>query len=158
MKLVITFLALAISMNVFAHGMDKLGPNGGFIQMPGAFHTEVVPMSSTQIKVFLLDMNWQNPSIKNSKMQVKFKNLKARVLSSGSCKIKDNFYLCDFQKFVDINKAGGELMVDAQREGQKGKAAVYELPLKLTPATSASKVNVSPVDHKMMDHKKVQKH
>ncbi len=48
-------------------------PNGGFIKMPGAFHTEVVPVGQNKLKVFLLDMNWKNPSILNSNLSVTHK-------------------------------------------------------------------------------------
>jgi hypothetical protein len=49
-----------------AHGEDKAGPNGGFIRMPGAFHTELVPSGKDKLKVYLLDIQWKNPSLKNS--------------------------------------------------------------------------------------------
>ena len=112
---------------VYAHGEDKLGPNGGFIRMPGAFHTEVIPLGPNKLKVFLLDINWQNPSIANSSLVMSLRKNKS---SKAKCEIKENYYICDFPKKVDITLKG-ELVVDAKRENQKGNQVSYELPLKL---------------------------
>ena len=56
MKYLILFASIWTATNAFAHGEDKAGPHGGFIRMPGAYHTEVVPVSKNQAKVYLLDM------------------------------------------------------------------------------------------------------
>ena len=112
---------------VYAHGEDKLGPNGGFIRMPGAFHTEVILLGPNKLKVFLLDINWQNPSVANSSLVVSLRKNKSY---KAKCEIKENYYICDFPKGVDITLKG-ELLVEAKRENQKGNQASYELPLKL---------------------------
>ncbi len=110
----------------FAHGEDKPGPHGGFIRMPGAFHTEVVPQSKTTLKVFLLDIEWKNPSINNSSLQV---ILNDKSKTKAQCSVKDNYYLCSFPKPIDLTKKG-ELKVLPQRDGQKGAEVSYILPLK----------------------------
>lgn len=112
---------------VYAHGEDKPGPNGGFIRMPGAFHTEVVPLGPNKLKVFLLDMTWQNPSTINSSLTV---TLKSKNSAEAKCAIKENHYVCGFSKGVDLNQKG-ELVVNAKRESQKGNQVSYVLPLKL---------------------------
>ena len=122
----LTTLILGESV-VYAHGEDKPGPNGGFIRMPGAFHTEVIPLGPNKLKVFLLDINWQNPSIANSSLVVSLRKNKS---SKAKCEIKENYYICDFPKGVDITQKG-ELVIDAKRENQKGNQVSYELPLKL---------------------------
>lgn len=112
---------------IYAHGEDKPGPNGGFIRMPGAFHTEVIPLGPNQLKIFLLDITWQNPSTAKSSLTV---TLKSKKSAKAKCEIKDNYYVCDFPKGVDITQKG-ELLVDAKRENQKGNQVSYGLPLKL---------------------------
>jgi hypothetical protein len=111
----------------YAHGEDKPGPNGGFIRMPGAFHTEVIPLGPNKLKVFLLDINWQNPSVASSSLVVRLRKNKS---SKAKCEIEESYYICDFPKGVDITLKG-ELVVDAKRENQKGNQVSYELPLKL---------------------------
>ena len=114
-----------------AHGEDKPGPHGGEIKMPGAFHTEVLLRGKNHVRVYLLDMDWKNPSVTDSKVEV------SHLLNSGGktkrqhakCLKKNNFYLCRFLKDVDLTQ-GGSLQVTAQREKQKGNAVTYNLPLR----------------------------
>lgn len=117
--------SLLLSSFAIAHGEDKYGPHRGFVRMPGAFHTELVLVDKNKLKVFLLDIQWKNPSVANSKLQVKYNNK-----TNAECKIQDNFYECVFPKSVNLTKKG-ELKVTAEREAQKGAEAVYTLPLKL---------------------------
>ncbi len=124
MKLVICILFLNAHF-VFAHGEDKYGPNKGFVRMPGAFHTELVQEGKNKLKVFLLDIQWKNPSVLNSKLQIKYNGK-----DNADCKIQDNFYTCTFPKSVNLAKKG-ELKVTAEREDQKGIEVSYKLPLKL---------------------------
>lgn len=115
------------SQMALAHGEDKLGPNNGFIRMPGAFHTEIVPVGSNSLKVYLLDIQWQNPSTKDSALSIK---LKSKKYTPAKCSIEADHYICEFPKSVDLTKKG-KLTVEAQREKQKGMVVNYELPLKL---------------------------
>lgn len=116
-----------ISTLALAHGEDKPGPHGGFIRMPGGFHTEILPVDKNKLKVYLLDINWQNPSIKESSLDVSFGNNADRA----TCDRKENlFYLCSFSKKTDLTKKG-KLTVTSMREGQKGNAVTYDLPLNL---------------------------
>lgn len=117
---------LVFAQYAFGHGEDKAGPNGGFIQMPGAFHTEIVQIEKDIAKVYLLDMNFQNPSIKASVVEVKLGSK-----TSLKCQVQtEPYFLCQFPKGTDLSKKG-RLLVKAQREGQKGNDVTYELPLKL---------------------------
>lgn len=119
---------LFVSSFAFGHGEDKLGPHKGFVRMPGAYHTEIVPDGKNKLKVFLLDIHWKNPSVVKSKLEIKYND---KV--DAKCKIQDNFYVCVFPKSVDLTKAG-ELIVTAEREEQKGQEVLYQLPLKLEQA------------------------
>lgn len=72
-KTIVTGLLLSIfSTHASAHGENKPGPNGGYIRMPGAFHTEIVPNGKHKIKVYLLDIEWKNPSVINSKLEISY--------------------------------------------------------------------------------------
>lgn len=125
--LLIAMMVLSFkSQYSFAHGEDKPGPNGGFIRMPGAFHTEAIPDGSNKIKVYLLDINWQNPSVKDSSIKVTHKKSKTAV----ECAVESNYFVCQFPQKVNLNKKG-EISVEATREGQKGMIVSYPLPLKL---------------------------
>ncbi|OYZ21756.1 MAG: hypothetical protein B7Y39_08615 [Bdellovibrio sp. 28-41-41] len=110
-----------------AHGEDKPGPNGGFVRMPGAFHTEVVPVGQNSLKIYLLDIEWKNPSVIGSSVSVTYKGSRT---TKKECSIESNYYICEFPKSINLRKKG-ELLVDAQRENQKGNIVSYELPLKL---------------------------
>lgn len=115
-----------LSGSAFGHGEDKLGPNGGYIRMPGAFHTELVPSGKAGFRVFLLDINWKNPSLKDSSLEVRSAGGEKAV-----CSPKENLYFeCRFSSKVDLAKSG-ELTVTARRESQQGNAVKYNLPLKL---------------------------
>ncbi len=121
------FVMLLSSSLGWGHGEDKPGPHGGFIRMPGAYHTEIVPDGTNKLKVYLLDVNWQNPSVKNSELSVSYQSEKK---IQAVCKIKgSDRYLCSFPKGLDITKKG-KLIVNSQREGQRGMEVFYDLPLK----------------------------
>jgi hypothetical protein len=119
-----------ITTLALAHGEDKPGPHGGYIRMPGAFHTEVVPNGNEELKVFLLDINWKNPLTKNSSVQLSLgKKGKGKI----SCHPKDDAYFsCPLPKGTNLNKKG-EFFVEAQRDGFKGNKASYALPLSFAP-------------------------
>ncbi|MBX3021899.1 MAG: hypothetical protein KF799_09510 [Bdellovibrionales bacterium] len=112
------------AFQAWAHGEDKPGPQGGFISMPGAFHVELVPVSEQQLKVYLLDLHWKNPTLKDSSIKLSHGSTSAR------CTERKDHFVCDFPMAVNLKEAG-ELKVDATREGQKGTTVRYSLPLRL---------------------------
>ncbi len=116
---------------VLAHGEDQPGPNGGEIRMPGAFHTEILVQGKDQVRVYLLDMDWKNPTVNESKVEVSHLiDIAGKTKRHhAQCLKKNDFYLCRFLKDVDLAK-GGRLQVTAQREKQKGNVVTYDLPLK----------------------------
>lgn len=130
MKLVTIFLLGLVFMmgsDVFAHGEDKMGPHGGYIRMPGAFHTELVPAGDNAFKVYLLDMQWKNASVKNSKLKLSLQSKRTWV---ATCASEADYFLCKFKPDPGLS-LNGELVVEAVRDGQIGKAMSYPLPLKL---------------------------
>jgi hypothetical protein len=125
LKVAVLVISLLISNLAVAHGEDVYGPHKGFVRMPGAFHTELVPNGENILKVYLLDIQWKNPSVSNSKLQIKYNGK-----INAECQIQDDFYNCVFPKSVNLTKKG-ELKVTAERENQKGMEVSYKLPLKL---------------------------
>lgn len=110
----------------FAHGEDKAGPHGGYIQMPGAFHTELVPRGGDVVDIYLIDLHFQNATTKNSAVSVLWKG------SDGQKKL-----VCQPNKVLAFRCQGvkidgvGRLLVDATREAVKGNQVEYNMPLKL---------------------------
>jgi len=128
-KLLLTFVFL-LQSSVFAHGENKLGPNGGFIRMPGFFHTELVQLNDRDFVVYLMNVNNENPTINNSKVELQYlstHNLK----TSFTCKPTKNHFVCKLGN-KKINFKAGKILLTAEREGEKGKVAEYQLPLSLS--------------------------
>lgn len=133
MKIAFAWLMILGALNVSAHGEDKEGPHGGFIRMPGAFHTEVVLKNPQSILVYLLDMDWRKPTVQDSQVTVTTAAASAaKKKIEGKCKVQEQAFFCEFPAGVDLTKKG-ELIVKANREKMQGNEAQYELPLKLKP-------------------------
>lgn len=132
--LALTFILLSVSIKSFGHGEDKFGPNGGYLKMPGVFHTEVVPEKDGKIKIYLIDINFKSPTVKNSKVTVSINNENKKELS---CTTKRDHFLCETKK-ADLTK--GTLTIVAVRDTVKGAEAIYKLPLTLAkPGTEMKK-------------------
>lgn len=139
-----TLMLVFISHFLWAHGEDKEGPHGGFIKMPGAFHTEVLVEEKNSIRVYLLDMEWKNPSTTNSKVSLA---LGDKAGTKAQCEIKENYYQCRFPGSIDLNKKG-TLKLSAQREGKEGVMVSYHLPLKLEKADKSMETHREKKEHK----------
>lgn len=122
----VTFLLMSLTSNlVLAHGMNKLGPNGGYIKMPAAYHTELVDKGS-KMHVYLLDVIFKNPIIEKSSVKIKYiGNSESEFL----CVKSINHFVCDKPKDALTNYK--EIVVNTVRNGTVGKEATYALPLKL---------------------------
>lgn len=130
-KSVAYMLGLFLSLHlmpgvVWGHGEDKPGPHGGHIRMPGAFHTELVMKSKIELNVFLLDMEWANPTTAGSSVKVVFKSGKKE--SPLNCEAKQDHFRCKARRTVSI-RPPGKIEITANRNGVSGGLAVYELPL-----------------------------
>lgn len=116
-------LIFLVATQAWAHGEDKPGPHGGAITMPGAFHVELVPVNNRQVKAYLLDIEWKNPTLKDSSIEV------AQGPVVAKCRSQIDHFVCDFPASVNLTKLG-DLTVNATREKQKGNTVKYSLPLK----------------------------
>lgn len=143
MKNIIAILILFTSINALSHGEDKLGPNGGYVRMPGNFHTEVVPNQDDTIKVYVLDINFKNPTVDNAKVEAYFKKKKPL-----DCKPATDHFICNTKGF-SLKK--GKLTIIAERDGIKGAKAKYKLPFALFKADDDHGDHKGHKDHD--DHK-----
>lgn len=110
----------------FAHGDNVPGPHGGFIRMPGAFHTEVAPYQKG-FKIFLLDMHFQNPLTRLSSVNAEMTIGHDSV--SLKCKSKEDYFDC--RANPEQMTHASELKITAVRDNAKGATVSYSLPLKL---------------------------
>lgn len=135
MKALLTLILLSASLTAFAHGEDKFGPNGGYLKMPGGFHTEVVPQKDGSLKVYLLDIEFKNPTVKNSKLTATMNNGSAKNLD---CTTKRDHFIC---KTTKAELAQGTLTILAERSTVKGSEAIYSLPLTLIKTNNDKKTD-----------------
>lgn len=115
-------LSMFLTSYVLAHGENKPGPHGGHIRMPGAFHVELV-LQSHMAKVYLLDIGFNNPSTKNSRLSMKV--ISGQNLKEVSCASKNEYFDCHIPSVEAVNK----IQVKATRAGVIGKEMTYDLPL-----------------------------
>ena len=87
--------------------------------MPGAFHTEIVPQGVSLAKVYLLDVGWKNPSVKDASVEMTFKSK-----GPADCKTKDNYFHCSLPKRASLEEKS-KLLVKAKREKQIGNKVTY---------------------------------
>lgn len=140
--LVSSLLLLASSFSN-AHGEDKPGPNGGYIRMPGGYHTEVLATAPNRLKVYLLDINWKNPVVKDSTAQVSYaaagtdKSQDVKATPFSNCKAAADHFVCELPKSVNLNEAG-TLTLKSTRAKQAGIVATYTLPLSYKPEAAVA--------------------
>ncbi|WP_246845853.1 hypothetical protein [Bdellovibrio sp. ZAP7] len=115
-----------------AHGGDKPGPHGGKIEMPGAFHTELVLDKDQSAHVYLLDMNFQNSTTKDSSAKV-FARAKKVQIPFNCTVMQDHFHCVPTKKYSQDS----EIVIKAVREKAVGNDAVYKLPLKFENQTES---------------------
>ena len=114
-----------LSLLANAHGEDKPGPHGGHIKMPANFHTELVPEIDGSFRIYLIDLQFQNPSVQNSAVKVSLVSNKKK--SSLNCFTMNDHFHCKGAK--PFKK--GTLIITATRNGTLATMdAKYSLPLK----------------------------
>ncbi|PJE02641.1 MAG: hypothetical protein CK427_07095 [Leptospira sp.] len=125
-KIITGFGIYLWAFSIFAHGENQIGQNGGKIRMPGAYHTEVLDYQGKGFKIYLLDISFKNPYTMNSKVN-------AKIISSKSEKVlkcyshPDHFYCKGSSSEIDQE---GILEIISERNGSKGMAVKYNLPIK----------------------------
>ena len=119
-------LLLGATGSAFGHGEGQAGMHGGVIRMPGAFHTELKQTSQRSFDLYLLDMQWRNPSVAQSTVSA--------ILNVGSpeekvleCSVRKTFFACTLPGKADF-KAGDAVTIRASREGANGIPVSYPFP------------------------------
>lgn len=120
------FLILNTATYAWAHGEDKPGPHGGHVRMPGGFHTELMLDDKQDAHIFLLDLEFKNPTVKDSKIEIKAVHGKKEVPFTCSVMGGNHFHCVANQKYSPKS----ELHIKATRENAVGNEAIYKLPLK----------------------------
>ena len=113
---------LAMSGLTFAHGENLPGPHGGAIRMPGIFHTEMLPVSNG-FKIMLLDLQFANPSTRNSSVTANL--VSGMTTVELKCQKKTDYFLCYADK--QSIEPDSELQVTSVREKAVGKTVSYPL-------------------------------
>ncbi|RHX95515.1 hypothetical protein DLM76_00525 [Leptospira yasudae] len=121
-KLALSITLIFASYSLFAHGEHEAGPNGGTIRMPGGFHTELVLLKEG-LKVYLLDIEFKNPSTKNGKLQAKI--IQGKSEQKLECQTRSDHFFCPASNVP----SSGKIILKATREKMEGIDAVYDLPL-----------------------------
>lgn len=128
MKNLLLIILILIANSLYAHGMNELGPNKGYISMPGTFHTELVPNQNGELKIYLLDINFKGPMTEKSSVKLSYADSKNKI--NFECKALKDYFSCTSSKKIDLNK--GKLLLDAVRNNVKATSvAEYQLPLSL---------------------------
>ncbi len=123
MKLAIVTLFMTFSLGAFAHGMNKPGPNGGYIRMPGTYHVELVS-TDAETKVYLLDVNFKEIDMSKSQVSMSLKGAKSFPVK---CLKEDKFFRCDIKK--NELKMYKELTISSSRAGEALVSSTYPIPL-----------------------------
>jgi hypothetical protein len=129
LKNAIKLITVLFSLQLLAHGEDTPGPHGGYIRMPGLFHTEVV-QEKNGYRVYLLDIAWKNPTVLDSSIKAFIENGSKK--SALKCRKDSESYFC-----ISKDLQSGQLKISAQRKGQTGALSVYDLPLKFEAPNNA---------------------
>lgn len=139
LKNLFILILLFSSLQSFGHGENNPGPNGGFIRMPGAFHTELVfDKNDNSFYLYLLDINFKNPTAKNSFVEAVLEQKHNKSLKFACEVINENHFQCKTGKWY--SKDSGKLTLLVKRDEAEG-TAIYNLPLKWE--------NQDKVDHSM---------
>lgn len=125
--LILAAIARFAPASAHAHGEDQLGPHGGEIRMPGAFHTELKLRNKRTVTLYLLDMEWKNPVIENSSLTVTFIRATAKLQKDLACTPAKSVFECSLPENLSW-KSGDELRVLATRAGQAGIPVSYHYP------------------------------
>lgn len=120
------FLSSLLPLMALAHGEEKAGPSGGHIRMPGAFHTELTIDKEQGAHIFLLDINFANPTVKDSKIEMKWSEGKKEISFKCAVMGGNHFHCIPDKKYP---AKSGALRVTATRENAPGQEVIYKLPL-----------------------------
>ena len=144
---VISTFSLVIMLTPVArsHGEDKVGPNGGEIRMPGAFHVEM-KQRGREFEVYLLDMDFKDPVTVDSSVDIQVMKPDTAAPISVACRTtraaKPPHFVCLNPKYKPA--PGDILKVQAKRGPSVGTEAEYKLPLLQAVAKKPASTHTAP--------------
>lgn len=116
-------LATLLSQSAFAHGMNKAGPNGGYVRMPGNYHVELVSKDKAVI-VYFLDMMFKPIAIDQASVKLSLKGDKS---FKTDCVKEAASFKCDLKN--ESLKNYKEATLESTRDGKAIATSTYKLPL-----------------------------
>lgn len=116
-------MALSLSQNAFAHGMNKAGPNGGYIRMPGNYHVELVSKEKS-LDVHFSDMMFKPISIDQGSTTLSLNGAKS---FKTTCEKVAAAFKCDLKN--ESLKNYKEVVLETSRDGKAIAKSTYKLPL-----------------------------
>jgi hypothetical protein len=122
--LLLTLSVFSLAASSWGHGMDLPGPHGGEIRMPAAFHFEALMTTPRSLKVYVLDMEIKNPSIKNAKVSALVQ--KSAGSDSLKCRPKADYFECPLRSALE---PGDKIVVSGNRDDAVG-VSVYQFPFR----------------------------
>lgn len=125
-QILLSLLLVNASSAIFAHGENIAGPHQGYIRMPGAFHTEVVPNGEKHFKIYLLDFQFAEPTTEDSKVKVNFTVIPS-LPKDVACTAEIEYFACHLDSNSKLER--GVLAIRPTRLGIAGTEASYMLPL-----------------------------
>jgi hypothetical protein len=122
------FSMIFIASKAEGHGEGKLGPHGGHIRMPGAFHTEfTLDHGARRARVYVLDMNFKPFTTESAEIKVSYVHKAGRV--PLSCHRLRSFFECQVPMTIKLDV--GSINLEAKISGHQGIEVAYALPLRL---------------------------
>jgi len=122
-SIVTIMLLLVLSQTAFAHGMNKPGPNGGYIRMPGNYHVELVSKGKVLV-VYFSDMMFKPIAIDQASVKLSLKGDKS---FKADCVKEAVSFKCDLKN--ESLKNYKEVMLESTRDGKATATSAYKLPL-----------------------------
>jgi hypothetical protein len=116
--------AFCLSEQTLAHGMNKPGPHGGYIRMPGNYHIELVP-AGKELKVYFLDMNFAPIPLNEATVSL---TLTGKKPLKAQCLKEMHFFRCDTKELSF--KMFKEVVVESSKAGEVEATSTYKIPLK----------------------------
>ena len=116
-------LATVLSQTAFAHGMNKPGPNGGYVRMPGNYHVELVAKEKSII-VYFQDVMFKPIPIEGASIKLSLtgdKSFKAECVKEATS------FKCDLKN--ESLKNYKEISLESTKDGKRMGTSIYKLPL-----------------------------
>lgn len=116
-------LATMLSQTAFAHGMNKAGPNGGYVRMPGNYHVELVSKDKA-VAVYFLDMMFKPIAIDQASVTLSLNGAKS---FKTVCVKEAKSFVCNLNGESLTNYK--EVVLETTRDGKVVAKSLYKLPL-----------------------------